>query len=272
MPCQYLFKSISCWWIYICLHTAFGSTDGHLSPPGLWWCHCHAGFPQQWFLQRQHLDHAAAPWQSDSECLIFIYLRVSCVVHSHFLLSLISTSYVEFNHSSDLTKYLPCKEFSCVSLCALIPVSLALLQLWMSDHQTEGEGDETEQATEKHWTSEKNKKNTFFTSHQPKLCVWLCLHIHAQICMFTLHSQCVKYSMCVQIHWSVFVNCMSTSTEKRMERFFFFNITHCVNQWMFFFFFSQFGQWYPSFRSESAPCSLTLFTVANCCCCRKTQT
>lgn len=108
-----------------------------------------------------------------------------------------------------------------VSECALIPITCALLQLWMSDAQGEGEGEgeETEQAAEKNWTSEKNKKqkHTFFTSHQPKLCVWLCVHIHAQICMFTLHSQCVKYSMCVQIHWSVCVNCMSTSTEKRME-------------------------------------------------------
>lgn len=53
------------------------------------------------------------------------------------------------------------KVFPCASWCSLIPVSLALLQLWMSDAQGEGEGEgegeveETEQEAEKNWTSEK---------------------------------------------------------------------------------------------------------------------
>lgn len=36
----------------------------------------------------------------------------------------------------------------------------------------------------------------FLTSHQPKLYVWLCVHIHAQICMFTLHSVCKVQYVC----------------------------------------------------------------------------
>lgn len=127
-------------------------------------------------------------------------------------------------------------------------VPLLLLQLWMSDAQGEGEGEgeETEQAAEKNWTElqkEKQDKHTFFTSHQPKLCVyvcvWLCLHIHAQICMFTLHSQCVKYSMCVCRYLSVLVVWAPPQRKNGIGLFLFLflflNITHCVNQWVFVF-------------------------------------
>lgn len=81
-------------------------------------------------------------------------------------------------------------------------MSCALLQLWMSDAQGDGEGDgegeaeETEpepeptEPTAENWASEKRKnKNTFFTSHQPKLRVWLCVHIHAQyVCLHSTHN------------------------------------------------------------------------------------
>lgn len=89
-----------------------------VSLAGLWWSHFHAGFPQHWLLQRQHLDHAAAPWQSDSECLVFISLHVSCILYSHFLLSLTYVLVVFLSLVRLNFEYLR---------CALIPVSLCFI-------------------------------------------------------------------------------------------------------------------------------------------------
>lgn len=53
------------------------------------------------------------------------------------------------------------------SECALILVSCALSQLWMSEAQGEGEGEgeETEQAAEKNWNFREKKKQNKTKTH-----------------------------------------------------------------------------------------------------------
>lgn len=42
-----------------------------------------------------------------------------------------------------------------------------------------------------------NKKHTFFTSHQPKLCVWLCAHTCTDMYVYTLLTMCKVQYVCV---------------------------------------------------------------------------
>ena len=123
------------------------------------------------------------------------------------------------------------------------------------------------------WKKGKKNKKHIFTSHQPKLCVWLCVHIHAQICMFTLHSQGVKYSMCVQIHWSVCVCVVivwAPPQRKEWNRFVSFDHNSSCEPVDVHFFVSVLVQMTsPPLDPIRPPCPLSLFTVTSCCCCRK---
>lgn len=153
-----------------------------------------------------------APWSCS--CSVTIWQWVShlhlpahrpCVLFPLTVLSSLYSGFVEFRITCQTQlNILDVKGFSCACWCVLIPVFLALFAAvdfrfmpgWRRGFGT---------AASRVAPHTRKQKRKIFTSHQPKLFVWMCLHIHAQICMCTPHSQCVKYSLCVQIHWSVCV-------------------------------------------------------------------